>query len=155
MKIFFCFSTLKYKPWLNQMPRGVSRSLTFFKQFSLWAKSLIPSCRSSSPFIERLPSLEVRRRRLGGWANRGFKMVGILSKIPPPAWLNSKASGIAVAAAAAGIVVLWKKKLDQLSSKRYACLWSIAQNHTSASMYITAFLFSVTSWFLVRAFRSF
>lgn len=48
-------------------------------------------------------------------------MVGILSKIPPPAhWLNSKVSGIAVAAAAAGIVVLWKKKLDQLSSKRYA-----------------------------------
>ena len=55
-------------------------------------------------------------------------MVGILSKIPPPAWLNSKASGIAVAAAAAGIVVLWKKKLDQLSSKRYACSSNIAQN---------------------------
>ena len=48
-----------------------------------------------------------------------IKMVGILSKIAPPAyWLNSKVSGIAVAAAAAGIVVLWKKKLDELSSKR-------------------------------------
>ena len=32
--------------------------------------------------------------------------------------LNSKASGIAVAAVAAGIIVLWKKKLDELSSKR-------------------------------------
>lgn len=150
MKIFFCFSTLEYKPWLNQMPRGVSRSLTFFKQFSLWAKSLIPSCRSSSPFIERLPSLEVRRRRLGGWANRGFKMVGILSKIPPPAWLNSKASGIAVAAAAAGIVVLWKKKLDQLSSKRYACLWSIAQNHTWPMPQVQLLCTSLLFCFLLR-----
>ncbi|XP_078353944.1 ATP-binding cassette sub-family D member 3-like isoform X1 [Oculina patagonica] len=46
-------------------------------------------------------------------------MVNILSKIPPPAnWFGSKATGIAVAAVAASIVVLWKKKLDELSSKR-------------------------------------
>ena len=32
--------------------------------------------------------------------------------------LNFKASGIAVAAVAAGIIVLWKKKLDELSRKR-------------------------------------
>lgn len=46
-------------------------------------------------------------------------MVNVLSKIAVrlPA-LNSKASGIAVAAVAAGIIVLWKKKLDELSSKR-------------------------------------
>lgn len=46
-------------------------------------------------------------------------MVNVLSKIAVrlPA-LNSKASGIAVAAVAAGIIVLWKKKLDKLSSKR-------------------------------------
>ena len=54
-------------------------------------------------------------------------MVGILSKIPPPAqWLNSKASGLAVAAVAASIVVLWKKKLDDLSRKRYFFLSVIA-----------------------------
>ena len=47
-------------------------------------------------------------------------MVVIWSKIPPPAqWLNSKATGIVVASIAAGILVLWKKKLDDLSSKRY------------------------------------
>ena len=47
-------------------------------------------------------------------------MVAIWSKIPPPAqWLNSKATGIAVASVAAGILVLWKKKLDDLSRKRY------------------------------------
>ena len=47
-------------------------------------------------------------------------MVNVLSKIPPPAkWFGSKATGIAVAAVAAGIIVLWKKNLDQLSSKRY------------------------------------
>ena len=47
-------------------------------------------------------------------------MVNVLSKIPalPVHWLNSKASGVAVAAVAAGIVVLWKKKLDELSNKR-------------------------------------
>lgn len=46
-------------------------------------------------------------------------MVNVLSKIAVrlPA-LNSKASGIAVAAVAAGIIVMWKKKLDELSSKR-------------------------------------
>ena len=46
-------------------------------------------------------------------------MVNVLSKIAVrfPA-LNSKASGIAVAAVASGIIVLWKKKLDELSSKR-------------------------------------
>lgn len=46
-------------------------------------------------------------------------MVNVLSKIAVrlPA-LNSKASGIAVAAVAASIIVLWKKKLDELSSKR-------------------------------------
>ena len=47
-------------------------------------------------------------------------MVGILSKIPPPAQLlNSKAAGIAVASVGAGILLLWKKKLDDLSAKRY------------------------------------
>ena len=46
-------------------------------------------------------------------------MVNILSKIPPPGnWLGSKVTGIAVAAVAASIAVLWKKKLDELSSKR-------------------------------------
>ena len=49
-----------------------------------------------------------------------FKMVGILSKIPPPAQLlNSKAAGIAVVSVGAGILLLWKKKLDDLSAKRY------------------------------------
>ncbi|XP_073227312.1 ATP-binding cassette sub-family D member 3-like [Porites lutea] len=46
-------------------------------------------------------------------------MVGILSKIPPPAQLlNSKAAGIAVVSVGAGILLLWKKKLDDLSAKR-------------------------------------
>lgn len=63
-------------------------------------------------------------------------MVVILTKILPPAhWLNSKVSGIAVAAAAAGIVVLWKKKLDQLSSKRYARYCSEAASVASMPVY--------------------
>lgn len=51
-------------------------------------------------------------------------MVGILSKISPPAQLlNSKAAGIAVASLGAGILLLWKKKLDDLSAKRYLPLY--------------------------------
>ena len=68
--------------------------------------------------LKRLPVLKggsVAKHRAGK-----FKMVGILSKIPPPAQLlNSKAAGIAVASVGAGILLLWKKKLDDLSAKRY------------------------------------
>ena len=68
--------------------------------------------------LKRLPVLKggsVAKHRAGK-----FKMVGILSKIPPPAQLlNSKAAGIAVASVGAGVLLLWKKKLDDLSAKRY------------------------------------
>ena len=68
--------------------------------------------------LKRLPVFKggsVAKHRAGK-----FKMVGILSKIPPPAQLlNSKAAGIAVASVGAGILLLWKKKLEDLSAKRY------------------------------------
>ena len=71
------------------------------------------------PHVCPLKNLRVLKR--GSVAKHlKFKMVGILSKIPPPAQLlNSKAAGIAVASVGAGILLLWKKKLDDLSAKRY------------------------------------
>ena len=61
-------------------------------------------------------------------------MVAIWSKIPPPAqWLNSKATGIAVASVAAGILVLWKKKLDDLSRKRYCFAFDANIMHLSSA----------------------
>lgn len=68
-----------------------------------------------------------------------INMVNVLSKIAVrlPA-LNSKASGIAVAAVAAGIIVLWKKKLNELSDKRYENIL-VQTNHAIHSFFARFF----------------
>ena len=54
-----------------------------------------------------------------GAAAKHTKMVAILSKLQiSPSWLTSKSSGLIVAAAASGIIILWKKKLNEVSRKR-------------------------------------
>ncbi|XP_068676125.1 ATP-binding cassette sub-family D member 3-like [Montipora foliosa] len=46
-------------------------------------------------------------------------MVSVWSKVAAPSqWVNTKASGIAVAAVGAGILYLWRKKLNDLKTKR-------------------------------------
>ena len=114
-KQFFCFST---------RPRNKNEFQYFCNTFSLldsvitcWSRLEQKKLTHVCP-LKRLPVLKggsVAKHRAGK-----FKMVGILSKIPPPAQLlNSKAAGIAVASVGAGILLLWKKKLDDLSAKRY------------------------------------
>ena len=47
------------------------------------------------------------------------KMVAVLSKLQiSPSWLTSKGSGLVIAAVASGIIILWKKKLNEVSKKR-------------------------------------
>ena len=54
-----------------------------------------------------------------GAATKHTKMGAVLSKIQVvPSWLTSKSSGLIVAAAASGIIFLWKKKLNEVSRKR-------------------------------------
>ena len=107
-------------------PRGLEASMNFNTSAILTRLDSVITCWSrleqkELPHVcplKRLPVLKggsVAKHRAGK-----FKMVGILSKIPPPAQLlNSKAAGIAVASVGAGILLLWKKKLDDLSAKRY------------------------------------
>ena len=46
-------------------------------------------------------------------------MVAVLSKLQiSPSWLTSKGSGLVIAAVASGIIILWKKKLNEVSKKR-------------------------------------